>query len=180
MLSGQVKSSILQKKDNPMVKKSMISLLGSVVFSLCITHINAADSVTALPDLASLEDKVKSEKISIVKFGAPWCGACNSSKRPFKKLAKELEDSYDFYTFNIDHAPSVTTKYAFGWIPTVIIFKNGVPKKRMIGEYSTTTVKEKLNEVITEEAAQAETKTIDKELEKVLQDVPEVEPTPNR
>lgn len=79
------------------------------------------------------EDQVlKSHKITIVDFAAVWCGPCQMMKPIFHRLAEE-NPQYKFCSIDIDQAPDTAGKYNVQFVPTFIVFENGVEKGRCVG-----------------------------------------------
>lgn len=83
---------------------------------------------------STLESVVNKNELTIVKFGATWCGPC-------KMIASELHDISENYghltiaEVDIDDANSanITASYDVQMVPTVIFFKNGQEVERFVG-----------------------------------------------
>lgn len=73
---------------------------------------------------------LKASKPTVVKFSAPWCGACKKVQPIYEKVAKELDKKYNFVIINVDNAKDIAKKYGIKGIPTFLFFKNGkkIPK----------------------------------------------------
>ena len=69
----------------------------------------------------------------IVKFTAPWCGACQMMNPIYHKLAKEFEGKVKFTEVNVDNVSQIAQKYQVQGIPTFIFYKDGDKKGHMIG-----------------------------------------------
>lgn len=95
---------------------------------------------------ANFEEKVlKSEKPVLVDFYADWCGPCKMMGPLVEEIAKEYGDSVVVGKLNIDENMTTAQSYKVMTIPTLMVFKNGVPV-----ETSTDVVpKGKLVEMIT-------------------------------
>lgn len=78
-------------------------------------------------------------KIKVVDFYADWCGPCKMMAPAIDQLAKELPN-VTFEKVNVDAVESSAKAMGIQSIPTLIIFKDGVEVKRMVGF----TTKEKL------------------------------------
>ena len=62
-----------------------------------------------------------------------------------EEIAKE-NDEYEFVKVNVDDCPDVSRKYGIMSIPTLIVFENGVEKKKTLGFHSLDEVKEFLKD----------------------------------
>ena len=98
-------------------------------------------------DKHSFEETVlKSKKPVLVDFYADWCTPCKMMSPIIEDITNELKDKVMVLKINIDNSPDIAQKYSVMSIPTIILFKNGEPKKTSVGVAS----KEKLLEMIQE------------------------------
>jgi len=83
---------------------------------------------------AEFEEAVlKSDKVSIVDFWAPWCGYCVRMMPVFEELAEEMGDKVNFFKVNTDEEVSLAQQNKIEILPTFAIFKNGEIVDRKIG-----------------------------------------------
>lgn len=68
----------------------------------------------------------------VVDCYAPWCSPCRMLSPIIDEISEEIFE-YKFYKINVDDAPSVMRKYQIMSIPTILVFDNGVLKKKEIG-----------------------------------------------
>ncbi|MFQ8661880.1 MAG: thioredoxin [Clostridia bacterium] len=82
----------------------------------------------------NFEDEVlKSEKMVLVDFYADWCGPCRMMSPIIDEIAEELQGSVKVGKVNVDENQELAIKYDVMSIPTIIIFKNGMPVKTFLG-----------------------------------------------
>jgi thioredoxin 1 len=88
-----------------------------------------------LPDVTddSFQAEVlESETPVLVDFWAPWCGPCRIIAPSLEELNDEV-DNLRVVKLNVDENQQTAAQYEVMSIPTLIIFKNGQPAKKIIG-----------------------------------------------
>ena len=86
---------------------------------------------------ATFEDEVKNSATPmIVDFWAPWCGPCRMVGPVIDQIAEEHSDKVSIGKLNVDENPGTAGKYGIMSIPTIILFKDGEPAKKVIGARS--------------------------------------------
>ncbi len=75
---------------------------------------------------------LKSDKLVLVDFWAPWCGPCQMMGPVIDELASELTDA-KVAKLNVDEHPSIAQKYGIMSIPALKIFKGGQVVKELVG-----------------------------------------------
>jgi thioredoxin 1 len=75
---------------------------------------------------------LESDTPTLVDFWAPWCGPCRIIAPSLEELNEEL-DNFRVVKLNVDENQLTAAKYEVMSIPTLIVFKNGEPAKKIIG-----------------------------------------------
>jgi thioredoxin 1 len=82
---------------------------------------------------ATFTDKISSGQPVLVDFWAEWCGPCRMVAPVLEEIAGEYPDKITIGKLNIDENPQTPASYDVMSIPTMILFKDGVEKKRIVG-----------------------------------------------
>lgn len=77
----------------------------------------------------------------LVDFWATWCGPCRMQGPAVEKLAVA---GYNVGKVNIDEQPELAEKFQVMSIPTLIVFKDGKIKEKMVGLQSIQTLEKAL------------------------------------
>lgn len=85
----------------------------------------------------------------IVDFWAEWCGPCKMIAPVLEELAGELDGQVSIAKLNVDEAPDIARRFEVMSIPTLIVFNDGQPAKRMIGAKGKAAILDDLGEFIT-------------------------------
>ena len=72
----------------------------------------------------------------LVDFWAAWCGPCRMVAPVLDEIAKEKAGSLTVAKVDVDANPGTARDYQVVSIPTLILFKNGQPVKRIVGAKS--------------------------------------------
>ena len=93
------------------------------------------------------EEVLKSEKITIVDFWAPWCGPCKMFIPIFENAESKYKD-INFCKFNVDlDEEDISKEFRIMSIPSILLFKDGKEIKRHIGFMNETELEKFLEEV---------------------------------
>lgn len=79
------------------------------------------------------EEVLKSDKMVLVDFYADWCGPCRMMSPVIDEIAGEMSESVKVGKVNVDDNKELAMKYNVMSIPTIIIFKDGMPVKSFVG-----------------------------------------------
>ena len=92
-----------------------------------------SDKIVTLDD-ATFDEHVKASDVPVlVDFWAEWCGPCKMITPVLEEIAEEQAGKLQIGKLNIDDNLDVTRRYDVMSIPTLILFKDGEPKARLIG-----------------------------------------------
>jgi len=78
-------------------------------------------------------DKTIKEGVVLVDFWAVWCGPCRILSPIIEEIASETGKKAKIAKMDVDKNKITSFKYNIQYLPTVIIFKNGVPEYRYVG-----------------------------------------------
>lgn len=92
-----------------------------------------ATGITDLSDTTFDEEIGAAEVPLLVDFWAEWCHPCRMVAPVLEQIAGEQEGKLLIRKLNVDHSPDIARRYEIFSIPTLLLFKDGVVKKRIVG-----------------------------------------------
>lgn len=82
------------------------------------------------------QDKASASNIEVVKFSAPWCGACRQMKPAFDRVSNDFKGQAAFRSVNVDAQKAFADAHKIEALPTVVVFKDGKAVARHTGAMS--------------------------------------------
>ena len=92
-----------------------------------------AGSINTLTDATFDETIGAASEAVVVDFWAEWCGPCKMIAPILDEIANEHAGKLSIAKLNVDDNPDIARRFDVMSIPTLIVFQDGQPVKRMVG-----------------------------------------------
>jgi len=79
---------------------------------------------------------LNSSKLSMVEFGAAWCGPCRALEPVMNELATTYAETVNVGMVDLDTNPQLSVNYGVTSVPAILWFKNGKLIDRQLGAVS--------------------------------------------
>ena len=76
---------------------------------------------------------IRSDKPVLVDFWAEWCVPCHMVSPVVEEIARDHAGALSVGKLNVDDNPETARRYGVMSIPTLIVFKDGQEKARVVG-----------------------------------------------
>ncbi|MEX0869330.1 MAG: thioredoxin [Nitriliruptoraceae bacterium] len=88
---------------------------------------------TPVTDAEWANEVLEADKPVLVDFWAEWCGPCRMVSPIVDEIADEHGESLKVVKLNVDDSPATAREYGIMSIPTLMVFAQGQPAKRIVG-----------------------------------------------
>jgi len=117
-------------EEEAIIRRKMLELMrgGPVVQPPCPRGIVHCDR-------SSFEELLRRCKVVLADFWAEWCGPCRMLEPIVEDIARRYTPRIAVAKINVDENGDLAFEYGVMSIPTLIVFRNGVEVKRIVGYY---------------------------------------------
>jgi thioredoxin 1 len=92
-----------------------------------------SESVIHVTDRDFETEVLQSDRPVLVDFWAEWCVPCHMVSPIVEQIARENADRLKAAKLNVDENPQAALRYNVRSIPTLILFKDGEERARVVG-----------------------------------------------
>jgi thioredoxin 1 len=103
---------------------------------------------TTVTDSTFDDQVIHSDKAVLVHFWAEWCGPCRVLTPVLEEIADVHVDKLMVARLNVDENPQTPDRFGVKSIPTLLLFVDGVEKKRLTGSMTKSSIESELAESI--------------------------------
>jgi len=94
----------------------------------------------------NFHDLITGDRPVLVDFWAEWCGPCKMMNGPLEEIAGDNAARLAVAKLNVDENQATAMNFEVMSIPTMIVFQDGVEKKRIVGARSKAQLLAEINE----------------------------------
>jgi thioredoxin 1 len=92
-----------------------------------------SDNVIHVTDQSFVAEVLEADRAVLVDFWAEWCVPCHMVSPVVEEIARDHVDRLKAVKLNVDENPDTARQFRVMSIPTLIVFKDGQEKARVVG-----------------------------------------------
>jgi thioredoxin 1 len=105
-----------------------------------------SEGIVQVTDANFNDEVIKSDLPVLIDFWAEWCGPCKMVEPEVEKLSDEKKEVLKVGRLNVDESRDTAIKYGISSIPTLMLFKNGEVREKLIGAMSKDRILDKISQ----------------------------------
>jgi thioredoxin 1 len=109
---------------------------------------SGTSATVSVTDDSFSTDVLSSSTPVLVDFWATWCGPCKMIAPVLEEIASEKAGSLTVAKLDVDANPGTARDFQVVSIPTLILFKDGKPVKRIVGTKGKAALLRELSDVV--------------------------------
>jgi len=91
---------------------------------------------------------IGSDRLTLVDFGAEWCGPCKKLHPIMSKLAEEYDGRIKVVEVDVGVSPQTAMKFGITSVPQLLFFKDGIVRESVIGVLPKSKIEEKIDQYL--------------------------------
>ncbi len=99
-------------------------------------------------NIEEFEEITKGNKPVLVDFFATWCGPCKMLTPVLEQIQSSSNGEFEVVKVDVDESYELAKKFGIMSVPTMMIFKNGQEKEKMVGLRSKVAIEEAIKKYI--------------------------------
>lgn len=76
---------------------------------------------------------IDKKKTVLIDFSASWCNPCKMLIPILQSVSEEIDSNIEIYAVDVDKSFDLAKSFGVLSVPTLILFKNGLENRRIIG-----------------------------------------------
>jgi len=104
--------------------------------------------LTKIGDDRFQADVIESSHLTLVDFGATWCGPCKKLHPIMEELAKDYDGRISVYEVDVGESPQTAMKFGITSPPQLLFFHNGKVRETIVGLLPKSKIEDKIEKYL--------------------------------
>lgn len=89
---------------------------------------------------------LKSDRLTLVDFGATWCGPCKALHPILEDLQRDFDGRVKVVEIDVGNSPQTAMKYGITSVPQLLFFKEGAVRETVVGLLAKAKIQRKIED----------------------------------
>lgn len=100
--------------------------------------------LTKIGDDKFEEEVMKSDRLTLVDFGAEWCGPCKKLHPIMEDLANQFGEQIKVVEVDVGESPQTAMKFGVTSVPQLLFIREGIIRETVVGLLPKSKIEEKI------------------------------------
>lgn len=105
-------------------------------------------AMTKIGDQQFDAEVIQSDCLTLVDFGATWCGPCKKLHPIMDELAEEFGNKLKVVEVDVGESPQTAMKFGVTSVPQLLFFMDGIVRETVVGLLPKSKIEEKIEQYL--------------------------------
>jgi len=101
--------------------------------------------MTKIGDAEFEAEVIKSDRLTLIDFGAIWCSPCKKLHPIMEELAEEYGERIKVFEVDVGETPQIAMRFGITSVPQLMFVKDGIVRESVVGLLPKSKIQKKID-----------------------------------